>query len=214
VTPAYGQARTSGQAVATASQSLALNGGTVTVTSQAVDLAQARDATLRLWIRRGSDAFSEHPDVGEDFYAECLSQSGRWTRLTTLRGDGSPGEIIQPSFTLPGGALHAGFRLRLGMTGRDDPTWDDWHVDSICLASSSSDAPVAEWRFEESRWTGSSGELRDQSGNELHGTAYGDAVPAVRTPAIAGDPGTCGYAGFDGRGDGITVPGSSTPATR
>ncbi len=204
VAPGYGRANTTGQAVNTASQSLAVHGGTVTVTSQSVDLAKTRDAELRFWLRRGSDAFSEDPDVGEDFYVEYLNSSSKWTRLASYPGDGSPGEIKTAAFALPGAALHGKFQLRFGMTGRNGPDRDYWHVDSVCLTSPS---PTAEWRFEESRWGGVADEVVDGSENGQHGTAYGDALPALRVAALPGNPGSCAHAVFDGDGDGISVPG-------
>ncbi|MBK7950062.1 MAG: LamG domain-containing protein [Deltaproteobacteria bacterium] len=203
VATGYGQAHTNGQAFNTASQSLALHGGTVTVTSQAVNLASARDATLRFWLRRGADSFSEDPDTGEDLYVEYLSSTGQWNRLASYAGSGSPGEIVQPSFTLAGAARHAGFRLRFGMTGRDGPAFDYWHVDSVCL---STQAPTADWRFEEESWSHTSGEVKDSSGHALDGTAHGEATTAFLDSALDGDPGTCRHATFDGTGDGVAIP--------
>ncbi len=204
VTPGVGQARATGQAVSTASQSLAINGGTVSVTSQAVDLSRLRDATLDFWLRRGADAFSEDPDFGEDFFVEYLGSSGRWTRLATHAGDGTPGEILRPQLSLPGSALHAGFRVRFGMTGRDGPDWDYWHVDSVCLSTQS---PIAEWRFEESAYRGAADEVVDATDFGFHGSAYGGARPALIESVRPGDPGTCSHAVFDGDGDGIAVAG-------
>jgi hypothetical protein len=208
VAPGVGQARATSQAVNTASQSLAINGGTVTVTSQTVDLARLRDAKLDLWLRRGSDAFSEDPDVGEDFYVEYLNGSARWTRLATYPGDGAVGEIVRPSFSLPGSALHTGFRVRFGMTGRDGSDWDYWHVDSVCLSTRS---PIAEWRFEESAYRGVADEVKDATDSGYHGTAYGQARPTLIESALPGDPGSCSHAAFDGDGDGdgVAIPGRS-----
>ncbi|MBY0399329.1 LamG domain-containing protein [Myxococcota bacterium] len=200
VVTGFGQAHTTGQAVNTATQSLALHGGTVTVTSQSVNLASARDATMSFWLRRGDDRFSEDPDVGEDFYAEYLSSTGTWNRLATYLGDGTPGEIVQPSFTLPGAARHAGFRVRFGMTGRDGPVYDYWHVDSVCLTTQSA---TAEWRFEEGSWTRTNGEVKDSSGNPFHGRSEGDATTSFADSAIDGNPGTCRHGTFDGNGDGV-----------
>ncbi len=58
---------------------------------------------------------------------------------------------------------------------------------------------IAEWRFEETSWTGASGEVLDSSGNSLNGTTFlaastGDSSP---DPAIIGDPGTCRYGDFN-----------------
>lgn len=206
VATGYGQAHTNGLAVNTATQSLALHGGTATVTSQSVNLGAVRDATLRFWLRRGSDAFSEDPDVGEDFYVEYLSSTGQWNRLASYAGNGTPGEILQPSFALSGAARHSGFRVRFGMTGRDGPVYDYWHVDSVCLSSQSA---TADWRFEEGSWTGTTGEVKDDSGSGFHGAAAGQAMTAFVDSAIDGDPGTCRHGSFDGDGDGVFLAAGS-----
>ncbi len=201
-----GLARTSGQTANTPTQALTLNGGTVTVLSEVVDLGRVRDATLAFWLRRGSDAFSENPDRGEDFYVDYLNAEGRWTRLGTWAGDGLPGEILQPSFSLSGAARHPGFRIRFGMTGGSGPGWDFWHVDSVCL---SSESPVADWRFDEARWSGARNEVEDSSGGAIHATAAGDATTAFLDPALGGDPGTCRHGSFDGEGDGVFLAAGS-----
>lgn len=201
VATGYGRADTSGLAYNTASQSLALHGGTVTVTSQVVDLGSAKDAQLRFWLRRGADSFSEDPDGGEDLYVEYLNPGGQWKRLASYAGDGTPGEIVQPGFDLPGSARHAGFRLRFGMTGRDGPAYDYWHVDSVCLSTTPS--ARADWRFEEGSWTRTNGEVKDSSGNGFNARSDGDATTAFIDSAIDGDPGTCRHGTFDGNGDGV-----------
>lgn len=200
VTTGSGDARTTGQAVHTPTQSLALQAGTVTVTSQVVDLGSVRDATLAFWLRRGSDAFSEDPDRGENFYVDYLDAAGRWNRLGTWAGDGLPGEVLEPSIRLSGAARHPGFRIRFGMTGGSGPDWDFWHVDSVCLTSES---PVADWRFDEASWSKANDEVLDSSGNEIHGRSVDGAKTAFLDPALDGDPGTCRHGSFDGDGDGV-----------
>ncbi|MFO0689645.1 MAG: LamG domain-containing protein [Myxococcota bacterium] len=200
VATGYGRADTNGLAVNTPSQSLALHGGTVTVTSQIVDLGSVKDATLRFWLRRGADSFSEDPDTGEDFYVEYLNPGGQWKRLASYAGDGTPGEIVQPSFSLVGAARHKGFRLRFGMNGRDGPAYDYWHVDSVCLSTQSA---KADWRFEEGSWTRTNAEVKDSSGNGFNARSEGDATTAFLDAAIDGDPGTCRHGTFDGNGDGV-----------
>ena len=156
VSGSYGQASVTSQTASSPSRSLAVYGGIVT--SPVVDLAgvsAARVSAARVsaWIRRGSDRFSEDPDSGEDFYVEYLRSDGTWVTLETYRGDGRPGQIYTPSFSLPASAAHAGFRLRLRMRGYDRPPWDYWHVDSLCLDGNAAQggAAAAEWRFEEVR---------------------------------------------------------------
>lgn len=60
---------------------------------------------------------------------------------------------------------------------------------------------LLEYRFEETDYDGSAGEVSDSSGNERDGTARGDLGSDLDDPAIPGDPGTCRYAAFDGNDD-------------
>jgi len=55
--------------------------------------------------------------------------------------------------------------------------------------------PLAEWRMDETQWSGNGNPVVDQTGN-YDGTTKG-ASPANENPAIYGDPGTCGYGEFD-----------------
>jgi MSHA biogenesis protein MshQ len=61
--------------------------------------------------------------------------------------------------------------------------------------------PLAEWRMEESQWTGAAGEVADATGNGFNGTMQNDGADTSITnpgPALPGNPGTCRYGEFDG----------------
>ena len=64
-------------------------------------------------------------------------------------------------------------------------------------------APVGEWHLDELIWNGTADEVKDSSGNLLHGTARGGVNSADTFPAIAGNQGTCRYGEFDGNDDSI-----------
>ena len=68
---------------------------------------------------------------------------------------------------------------------------------------------LAAYRFDESAWDGTSGQVIDVSGNGRDGTAQGGASTALASPAISGDPGTCRYGMFDGSDDYVLVPNLS-----
>jgi MSHA biogenesis protein MshQ len=53
---------------------------------------------------------------------------------------------------------------------------------------------VVEYRFEEPTWDGTDEEVIDSSGNDLHGRVKRNSQPLTSSPAILGNPGTCGYA--------------------
>lgn len=65
-------------------------------------------------------------------------------------------------------------------------------------------ALLGEYRMEETSWNGTTGELKDSSGNNRHGVAIGSpkATPATASPARTGNPGTCGYGTLPGPGGG------------
>jgi hypothetical protein len=54
--------------------------------------------------------------------------------------------------------------------------------------------PLIEYRFEELSWDGSSGEVIDNTGNGYNAQVISNSVPETASPALTGNPGTCGYA--------------------
>jgi MSHA biogenesis protein MshQ len=65
--------------------------------------------------------------------------------------------------------------------------------------------PVLNLRFDESSWSGAVGEVVDETGN-FNGQSKNGADTAQLTPAIVGNPGTCGYGIFDGEDDYVILP--------
>lgn len=76
--------------------------------------------------------------------------------------------------------------------------------------------PVAEWRLDETLWTGAGDEVVDESANNLDGRAVNvNGLPGtdIITPAKSGDPGTCRYGVFAGPNSGyvrIDDPGTGS----
>ena len=54
--------------------------------------------------------------------------------------------------------------------------------------------PLLEYRFEETSWDGTADEIIDYSGNDYHAQLNNNSIPETSSPALTGDPGTCGYA--------------------
>jgi MSHA biogenesis protein MshQ len=117
------------------SRSLYTRWGRVQVISRAVDLSAYPAVELSLWIREGSDAFSEDPESSnENLNLAFLDLNGNWVTLLDYAGNAYPGgNIITPVFRLPETALHANFRLRIQQTGGDGRDWDYYHLDDITL---------------------------------------------------------------------------------
>ena len=181
------------------SNSVRLRWDTVTLTSASISAAVPA-ADFEVWIRRGDDSFSEDPDSGEDLVVEYFDQFGAWATIETFTGSGTSGEIFTRTYTLPTSALHAGLQVRFRYIQGNGVDWDYWHIDDVVITERAVGAItglIGEWRFEELIWNGSSNEVIDQSGNDLHLTAFNAATSNVN-PAIAGDPGTCTYGVFNG----------------
>lgn len=133
VNPTSGLAGISGATSSSPSNSLFLNGGVVNVDSVVVDTTDAFFSNLTVWVRRGSDSFSENPDGGENLVIEYLDDVGSWVALETFTGNGGPGAIFSRSYTLPASGRHANFQVRFRMTAGSGAIWDFWHVDDVCF---------------------------------------------------------------------------------
>ncbi len=175
-------------------------------------------ASLNVWIRRGSDSFSEDPDTGEDLSVEYQNSSGSWFVLETFTGSGTPGEIFDRSYSLPSAALHGALRLRF-QNANSNGNSDYWHIDDVVVIESGPPVPptaIAEWYLDEGVWTGAANEVTDESGSGLHGRAINvGGLPGTDniSPAISGDPGTCRYGVFAGPNSGyvqINDPGTGS----
>lgn len=112
--------------------SLSINGGNTDATSIAIDTS-SNFKELTMWIRRGSDSFSEDPDNGEDLVVEYLNNANSWVGLETFAGSGTKGQIYNRTYAMPAAAKHSNFKIRLRMTNGNGANWDYWHVDDVCL---------------------------------------------------------------------------------
>lgn len=127
-----GEAGTSSQTANSAPDAMFLSENQVTVTSSPIN-AGGGLLFLEMWIRRGSDAFSENPEAGEELVVEYLNSSNNWVPLETFSGGGTQGQIFTRQYSMPAGAAHSGFRVRYSLTGGSGNNFDFWHVDDLCL---------------------------------------------------------------------------------
>lgn len=102
----------------------------VTVTSPTFNAA-VPEARLQLWVRRGSDAFSEDTDPGENLVLEYRRADSSWGVLRTYLGSGIKGQQYNTSIILPADAHHASLAIRLRQTGGSGFDYDYWHFDDV-----------------------------------------------------------------------------------
>jgi hypothetical protein len=105
----------------------------VTITSWYVDTSALSLVEVILWIRRGSDLFSEDPDSPENLNIYYFNETDVWVLLDTYLGGGTPGEIYKERYSLPADAIHENFRLRFEQTDGNGLGMDYWHIDDILI---------------------------------------------------------------------------------
>ena len=133
VNPTSGFAGVSAATSSSPTSSLFLNGGIVDVQSNVIDTSDPTFSDVTMWIRRGSDTFSEDPDGGEDLVVEYFDDTNSWVTLETFSGSGGPGQTFVRSYNLPAAGRHGNFQLRFRMTGGSGADWDFWHIDDVCF---------------------------------------------------------------------------------
>jgi hypothetical protein len=107
--------------------------------SYAFNLAGMSDVHLRYDFQRcgGGDS----PESGDDLFFEFQAANDSWQLLSQQLGNGADMTTFQAvDVTLPAGALHGRFRLRIRNTGSASQG-DDWFVDNVRVFSTS--APSA-----------------------------------------------------------------------
>lgn len=200
-------------------QSLRLSAGDQ-AESPAADLSSVPAAELSFWWSRGSDqddvsfgpfTFDFDPEAGDDLVVEYFDGAA-WQSVDSIAGAGAADAKGTVTFAIPTADLTSQFRVRATNTGTANGLDQDdrWFIDSVTITEvAAAVAPLAEWRMDETAWNGTSGEVVDETGNGRDGTARNGAGTDDATPALAGDPGTCGYGTFDGGDDYVNVPGLS-----
>ena len=63
---------------------------------------------------------------------------------------------------------------------------------------------IANYSLDESSWSSAAGEVLDSTGS-LNGQSFNGANTALNSPALTGNPGTCGFGVFDGVDDYISI---------
>lgn len=126
-----------GDTFASAGNALYLRHNTVTTTSNAFDSTGLDE--ISVWVRRGSDTFSENPDGGEDLVFEYRNASGAWVALETFTGSGTQGQIFERTYTGLTNAEYGTFRVRFRLLTASGSDFDYWHIDDLCFLSAPPD---------------------------------------------------------------------------
>ncbi|MAE38649.1 MAG: hypothetical protein CL969_03320 [Euryarchaeota archaeon] len=117
------------------SRSLTLRHGTVTVTSNTIDLSSLTQGIISLWMTEGRSGCGEDPDSSEHLYVEYKRSSGSWGQITYYNaGLGYPGYTnVNSQFNLPNDAFHSNFQFRFRLPHGSGTCCDWWFVDDVRL---------------------------------------------------------------------------------
>ncbi len=164
------------------------------------DLSSYTTATLSFDYSESGD-WEGNDDI--EIYAS-VDGGSNWTLIHTFTNDqGSSTQQFSQSIT---GYISA--NTRIAFVEKANSSGERFFIDNVQIdACTPSGGPASAWfQFDESQWTGSSGEVIDSNSNSFHATATNGPTTAALTPAVAGDPGTCSYGTFDGVDDYVALP--------
>ena len=117
------------------SRSLTLRHGTVSVTSNVIDLSSLSQGMMSLWMTEGRSGCGEDPDSSEHLYVEYKRSSGSWGQITYYNaGLGYPGYTnVNSQFNLPNDAFHSNFQFRFRLPHGSGTCCDWWFIDDVRL---------------------------------------------------------------------------------
>ncbi|MEE9444025.1 MAG: hypothetical protein V3V19_00030 [Cocleimonas sp.] len=124
------------QTASSPSHSLFVNGGNnSSATSIPINTSNSFKE-ITVWIRRGSDSFSNYPENSDDFFIDYLNNTNNWITLEQFLGGGTAGQTYNRTYTAPADAKHNNFRLRFRVPNASGADFDYWHIDDVCLVPS------------------------------------------------------------------------------
>jgi len=116
-------------------QSAFVNGsGEAVLGTLSIDASGGSAGSLDVWIRKGSDAFSEDPEGAENLVLEYRSDSGSWVQLESFQASAPDGQIFTRSHALPADALHSDLRFRFRLREGSGAGFDFWHIDDVVVS--------------------------------------------------------------------------------
>ena len=142
--------------------------------------------------------------VSLNFRSEVIGNISASQDVTLQREVTVDGNINSPDTVfVPDSSVVTGYVNSSEIIGGDNVEGETCDInDNIGPCSGSPGTPTIEpigyWYFDELNWTGSTGEVVDQSGNNYNGQALRNASTSGFAPAIDADLGTCRYGKFSG----------------
>ena len=133
-TPACGYNGSSGGSIRTYA-------GSTYATSPVIDLAYRTNIEFNAWVHEGRSGCGETPDSGENLQFQYKDATGNWNTFRTFNGGGTVTSNFQFATTLPSGAYHSNFQVRLHQTSGSSTCCDFWFIDDIKIVL----PPVTEW---------------------------------------------------------------------
>ena len=121
--------------------SLRTYAGSTYATSPVIDLSNRVNIPFHAWVHEGRSGCGETPDVNEDLQFQYKNAAGTWTAFRTFSGGGAVTSNSQFMTTLPVGAYHANFQVRLHQTSGRSTCGDYWLVDDVKVVL----PPLTEW---------------------------------------------------------------------
>ena len=117
------------------SRSLTVRHGSVSVTSNQIDLSSLSNGQISFWMREGQSGCGEDPDNSEHMFVEYIKSSGSWGQITYFNaGLGYPYYTPRNvAFNLPNDAFHSNFKFRFRLSHGSGTCCDWWFVDDVRL---------------------------------------------------------------------------------
>jgi len=117
------------------SRSLTVRHGSVSVTSNQIDLSSLSNGQISFWMREGQSGCGEDPDSSEHMFVEYIRSSGSWGQITYFNaGLGYPYYTPRNvAFNLPNDAFHSNFKFRFRLSHGSGTCCDWWFVDDVRL---------------------------------------------------------------------------------
>ena len=180
-----------------------------------IPVSQMNDATQWIWVEQPT-VDRDFIDFKDGFYLALLDEKDDFIDYIQIDGYSAQNfsascgfNNLQHVFNIPN-TITNGTKILLRKPDGTGEWFESKNLNEFPPTPSSSNdgdsvvTPIANYRFDESSWSGVAGEVIDETGN-FPGQAIGGLSTENTTSARTGNPGTCRYGSFDGANDYIEV---------